>query len=583
MQANLEDKTISESEFKLLSFLENSQIFNSLKVKTIIEDAKKLNCSPLDLFDQENLINILSELLGFSKANNNLNLIDSELIKLVPSEFALNNICIPLSITKKSLVIAIFNPFQSNTIIDLERITGFSVKTVLATKKDIINAIKVNYPINNEINKSINIFGLDNLVNHEVEDITETEIKISEGNNNHDLLELSYDDTPVVKMVNFVISQAIKEKSSDIHIEAGQNYLLVRNRVDGVLHEMLHLQKWIQNAFISRIKVISKLDITEKRIPQDGKIKLKYEGKDIDIRVSTLPTNFGESVVLRILNSSDEETLIIDKLGFSSENLASLKTAIHEPHGIILVTGPTGSGKSSTLYSCLKEVNSPERNIITVEDPVEFTMEGVNQVQVNNKAGLNFASALRAILRQDPNIIMIGEIRDPETAEIAFNASMTGHLVLSTLHTNDSVASIARLVDMGIPGFLISSSLLMIIAQRLVRKVCPDCSEEYSPDKDILQKFSITEKNIKYQRGKGCMACKNTGYRGRIGIYEVLNIDEDIKKLIKMDTASEQEIINFLKKKEMKFLLDDALDKIKKGLTTFEEVIRVLGTAHLKF
>lgn len=301
----------------------------------------------------------------------------------------------------------------------------------------------------------------------------------------------------------------------------------------------------------------------------------------MNIRVSTLPTNYGETLVLRILDSSGSQNLSLDMLGFSDDNLKTLREVIHQPKGIILVTGPTGSGKSSTLYACLKELNEPEVNIITVEDPIEYTLQGINQVQINKKAGLTFSSSLRAILRQDPDIIMVGEIRDTETAEIALNAAMTGHLVLSTLHTNDSISSITRLLDLNIPPFLISSSLLLVMAQRLLRKNCTSCLAEYRPSEDLIAKVFEQTKETTFKKGLGCPKCKNTGYKGRLGVYELLLVDSEVRKLIK-DNVDEEQIYLLEKQKKMTFILDDALEKVGKGLTTLEEALRVLGTLSSK-
>ncbi|MFN8670939.1 MAG: type II/IV secretion system protein [Candidatus Sericytochromatia bacterium] len=565
---------INTYEKRLVKFLESSNVLNINIIEFLIEKSKELNKSLLELLDENSLINILSELLGYPTIDLFKTEIDKNILKLVKFDFANENICFPISLNKKTLNIAIFNPFQFETIIELEKNTGYSVKTFLSTRQQIYLAIIKNYP--NKDSLDINNYGLNNLILETENTIKENEIKLEEEIKDDNLLEISHDDAPVVKMVNFVISKAIKDKASDIHIEPNEKSVIIRNRVDGILTEVLRFQKYMQNAFTSRIKILSKLDISEKRIPQDGKIKLKFESNNIDIRVSTLPTNFGETIVMRILNSSSIKNISLDKLGFSKDNFNKVKNAIEEPQGIILVTGPTGSGKSSTLYSFIKEINSPSINIVTVEDPIEYTIEGINQVQVNTKAGLTFASSLRAILRQDPDVVLIGEMRDHETAEIGFNASMTGHLVFSTLHTNDAVSSITRLIDLEIPLYMMASSIICIIAQRLVRKNCNNCIETYSPDSELLKKLDLVNENIIFKKGNGCNLCNNTGYKGRLGVYEIIEFDHEIKKILR-NNFKEDLFYEHLEKNNFNFIFNDGLNKVKEGLTTLEEIIRVLG------
>jgi type IV pilus assembly protein PilB len=572
-------KFLDKSDIRLISFLEDSNVFNASMSRFFLEQSEMLNKSPLDFIDEENIQNILSELLGYTKLDiSALNNLDQEVIKLIPSGFAREHICIPVNINKKILGIALFNPFQSEAIIELEKITGYSVKTYLATRKNILNAINTHYSDKSAgVVEKLNDIGLnDLLVNENIEIFNTEEISLNQEFDIDEHLKMTHDDAPIVKMVNFIISQGIKTGCSDIHIEPTEDYLQVRFRVDGVLNEFIRLQKWLQNALISRIKIIGKLDITEKRIPQDGRIRINFEGKNLDLRVSSLPANYGETIVLRILDQSKMNELSIDNLNLSEENHNKFFKAIKQPQGIILVTGPTGSGKSSTLYSLLMEILSPKINIVTVEDPIEYTVKGINQVNVDVKAGLTFASALRAILRQDPDVIMIGEIRDAETAEIAFHASMTGHLVLSTLHTNNSTATITRLIDLGITPYLIASGLILVVAQRLVRKNCRFCLSEYVPDKIVLEGLKISDENFVFKKGKGCSNCRNTGYKGRIGIYELLEPDQEIRNIIRNST-SEELILNNLKEKKLEFLRDSAINKIKAGLTTPDEVLRIIG------
>jgi type IV pilus assembly protein PilB len=385
---------------------------------------------------------------------------------------------------------------------------------------------------------------------------------------------------PVIELVDLIIDQAIRDGASDIHIEPDEKILRVRYRLDGILHEVMSLSKQLESPIISRVKIMANLDISEKRVPQDGRVNLKFENREIDLRVSTFPTILGEKGVLRIL---DRSSLIVGlgDLGFSEPVLQSFSEAIEKPTGIILVTGPTGSGKSTTLYSALEKINSLERNIVTVEDPVEYHMAIINQSQVNPKAGYDFADGLRSILRQDPDIIMVGEIRDYETAEISIRAALTGHLVLSTLHTNDAAGAITRLIDMGVEPFLVASSVICIMAQRLVRMVCKECSQDYNPPKEMLLRLQkslnvpfLFEEGTRLKKGKGCPACKLTGYRGRTCINEIITLSERIKGLI-VDKRPTSEIKAEARKNGMQTLREDGLAKVAMGITTIEEVMRV--------
>ena len=385
------------------------------------------------------------------------------------------------------------------------------------------------------------------------------------------------EEAPVIRIVNNFISQAIVEDASDIHVEPMENSLRIRYRVDGILHEKQSLPKSIQPGVVTRLKIISNMDIAERRVPQDGRLSLKFEGRPIDFRVSSIPSIFGEKVVLRILDRT-ASIKPLDQLGFSEYNLKRFENVISQPYGMILISGPTGSGKTTTLYSCLDRLNSPTKNIITVEDPVEYQLKGINQMQVNEKAGLTFATALRSILRQDPNIILIGEIRDAETARIAIESALTGHLVFSTIHTNDSSSIATRLIDMGIEPFLVASSLIGATAQRLIRKVCNYCKVPYNPSRDVLENlgFQIDE-SVTFYKGEGCDRCSNTGYKGRMAISEILPISPEIQKMI-LKRASSKEISAQAKREGMKTLLDDAMTKAAEGLTTLEEVVRVVST-----
>jgi general secretion pathway protein E len=371
-----------------------------------------------------------------------------------------------------------------------------------------------------------------------------------------------------------LFSQAVKERASDIHIEPFEMSMVVRFRTDGILKEIIKPPKRFQNTILSRIKIMAGLNIAEKRLPQDGRIRLKIAGKDIDVRVSTVPTTYGERIVMRLLDRSSV-LRDLDTIGFSPRNYAVMTQLIGKSHGIILVSGPTGSGKTSTLYACLSKINSPDLNILTIEDPVEYQLKGVGQVQVNAKISLTFANGLRAFLRQDPDVIMVGEIRDKETAEIAIQASLTGHLVMSTVHTNDAPGAVTRLVDMGVEPFLVASALVGVVAQRLVRTICPKCKVAYTPTTEELRSFGVTTKQVpQLFRGKGCANCQDSGYRGRLGIYELMLVDDEIRKMIiaNVDSAT---LKNKAREKGLRTLMEDGFDKILSGATTTEEVQRV--------
>jgi len=493
--------------------------------------------------------------------------IDPEVISLIPEKFALQYKLIPLSINDNELVVAMANPLDVYAIDFVRGHTKIKkIKTMLAAEDDILSTINSYYELG------------------EYKDIVEklgTEVVFKEEED-EDLqkLEAISKEAPIIQLVNMLIVQGVKDRASDIHIEPNERGLLIRFRIDGMLHDNRILPNKIKAAIISRVKILAKMNIAERRLPQDGRFQVKFGIKEVDLRVSTIPTVFGEKVVLRILDKS-KGLIELKNLGFLANQLDQFKSIILKSYGIILLTGPTGSGKTTTLYAALNKVNSNEKNIITVEDPVEYKLNRVNQIQILPKIDLTFANALRSILRQDPDIIMIGEIRDTETAQIAVQAALTGHLVLSTLHTNDAASALTRLIDMGIEPFLISSSVIGVIAQRLVRVICEKCKEEYIPSEDILYGLKIKDKlsnnnKIKLYRGKGCSFCKNTGYYGRTSIYELIVLDEEIKSLI-VTKASSNVINEIALKKGMKTLKDSGMEKVLQGITTIEEVLRVAG------
>jgi len=472
---------------------------------------------------------------------------------------------VPLSLEDKVLTIAVSNPYDLYACDAVRMVTDYEVKINLAREEEILDAVG-------------KLFNTDtSSMGRIIEDIGKDTDDLSlddEGDVDH-LKDLA-SEAPVIRLVNLLITRAIELRASDIHLEPFEGEFKVRYRIDGVLHDVEAPPTRLQAAVISRIKIMAKLNIAERRLPQDGRIKLRVLGKEIDFRVSTLPTMFGESVVLRIL---DRESVILDleKLGFPVYDLAKFRDLINRPYGIILVTGPTGSGKTTTLYAALSEINSPEKKIITVEDPIEYQLSGVNQVQVKSSIGLSFANVLRSILRQDPDIIMIGEIRDAETAEIAIHSALTGHLVFSTLHTNDAAGAVTRLLEMGMENYLISSSMLGIMAQRLVRVICPECKEVYTPEMGVMEELGVDQKDassLTIFKGAGCEKCAQTGFRGRQGIYELLMVNDDIRELI-LDKAASNKIKDKGRSNGMKTLREAGWDKVRSGISTVSEVLRV--------
>ncbi len=494
---------------------------------------------------ERKLIEVLEFQLGIPHIRIANTPIDSSLTSLVPKDIARRNLYIPIKKQNDKLTVAMADPMDYYSIEDLRLSTGFQIMPVIATKSEIIQAINKYY-------------GTPEMM----------ESQTLPGGKSDEM------DASAVRVVDQILSDAVESHASDIHIDPQEKQVLVRFRVDGVLRNEQSLSKSMQSAITSRIKVMAELDITEFRIPQDGRIKLKMNESKIDLRISILPTMFGEKVVIRILDLSKMH-LKMSTLHFTEENERTFKSLLDKPNGLILLTGPTGSGKTSTLYTGLNRLNKEEVNIITIEDPVEYQLEGINQIQVNKSVGLTFASGLRSILRQDPNIIMVGEIRDAETAEIAIQSSLTGHLVLSTLHTNDAVSAITRLIDMGIEPYLISASVTGVVGQRLVRKICKDCIQDYVPTEEERELFRSRKLSIdKLYRGSGCESCRNTGFKRRLPIHEVVQMDDIIREWI-MTKGSNDSIKQHLHQQGTKWLIDDGLTKAKQGLTTVDEVIRV--------
>jgi len=501
--------------------------------------------------------------------------IDASLTKLVPENVARKLKVLPIAKKNGKLTLAMKNPLDIFAIDEVRMMTGIDVEPAIASEEDIINAISRTYRRQIDVGEQIDSV---------IKEFDTGDIDFGAGSGGDDDEEISIEqlrelseEAPVIKLANLIISRSISDGGSDIHIEPAKDYVRVRLRVDGILHEIMRIPKKVQASLISRFKIMAEMDIATKRSPQDGRIGAIIDGRQYDFRVSTLPSVYGEKVVLRILDKSSV-SVGLHKLGMLPETLEKFESLISRTYGIILVTGPTGSGKSTTLYSVLTKLNSGEKNILTIEDPVEYELEGLTQVQINNRAGLTFASGLRTMLRQDPDIAMVGEIRDAETATIATEAALTGHLVLSTLHTNDAPGAMTRLVDMGIEPFLIASSVIGVLAQRLVRVVCPKCKEQYTPPRDAIGRLGIEvdgDARVTFYRGRGCDYCRGTGYKGRVGVYELMIVNDRIRDLV-LQKASAHVIREAAIECGMKTLKDDAVAKILLGQTTLEECLRVI-------
>lgn len=491
--------------------------------------------------------------------------IQTDFAETVPIQFLKKYKMVPV-ITQDKTIIAINDPIQFQPLDDLKLLLGLNgVETVLSPYTAILSCINFAYDMSRDSAEQV------------IQDMhdEDSDLIMSEIEGAGDLLD-DTSDAPIIRLVNLMLSQAVKDRASDIHIESTQTRLKIRYRVDGILYDMLSPPKHIQSALTSRIKVMAEMDISEKRLPQDGRIEIRIGNKNIDIRVSTIPTAFGERVVLRLLDKTRVLLKVAD-LGMPANRLKIFDRLIRSAHGIVLVTGPTGSGKTTTLYAALSTINNTDKNIITIEDPIEYQIDGIGQIQINPKIDLTFATGLRSIVRQDPDVILVGEIRDMETAEIAIQSALTGHLVFSTLHTNDSASAVTRLIDMGIEPFLVTSSVIAILAQRLIRVICDKCREGYTPDDESLQNIGLTSEMLggkKIFRGRGCPECLNTGYKGRTGIFELMIMNEEIQNLILKTSDA-----NAIKQKAVEYgmitLRQDGAQKVLDGITTIEEVFRV--------
>ncbi len=524
----------------------------------------------LGLADERDVVVALSKQLGIPYASYAKGLLkpasDQDLISLIPEGFAREHLVLPISRNFNSLTVAFADPLDLITADNVRRMSSCMINPIIATKTDLRRAIDEFYGQRNMLQEAIS----DSYTAQDVT-ITERPSAGSEEDLSLDELIAKAEEAPVIKLVDLVIRQAIQERASDIHIEPYKDRINIRYRTDGVLYEIPPPARHLLPAITSRIKILANLDIAERRLPQDGAFIVRLEGKVIDLRVSTVPTIHGEKVVLRILDKTSVP-LELARLGFSARELELFDKAIRSPHGLVFLTGPTGSGKTTTLYAGLNTIRSPHKNILTIEDPVEFRLDGVNQIQVRPNIGLTFANGLRAFLRQDPDIIMVGEVRDLETAQVCVRAALTGHLVLSTLHTNDALGAVGRLADLGIERYFLVSALRLVAAQRLVRRLCPECKEAYEPSKEVIDQFHLGSEPL--YRARGCAECNNTGYRGRVGIYEIVPVIERIQQLI-VDGASTTEMNRAAREAGFPGLLDSGVKKVQEGITSLEEVLGV--------
>lgn len=568
---------MKKSKDKLGQILLNEKIITEEQLQRALEVQKKEGAKlgdilvNLGLVSEKDIVIAIAKQLSIPYASYSKDLLQpaggQDLSKLVPEEYARRHMLLPISKHLNSLTVAFFDPLDLITIDSLRHMTGCEINPIIATKTDIQRAI-------NEF------YGKEDLLKDAISDSYELEgfqaEKASEGEDlSLDELISRAEEAPIVKLVDLLLMQAIKDRVSDIHVEPFKSKINIRYRIDGVLYEIPPPAKHLLPALVSRIKILSNLDIAERRLPQDGSFLVKVEKRGIDIRVSTMPTIYGEKVVMRILDKS-ATPLDLGELGFEQGELEAFRKAIVSPHGLILVTGPTGSGKTTTLYAALNEINNPHKNISTVEDPVEYKLEGINQVQIKPRIGLTFANALRSFLRQDPDIIMVGEVRDLETAQICIRASLTGHLVLSTLHTNDAPSAISRLVDIGIEPYLTSSSLILVAAQRLVRRLCPECKEAYEATSKIISDFNIKQELL--YKPKGCDYCSHTGYRGRVAIYEIIIINDKLRELVSRN-AGLGEIKKAVRDMGIKSLTEAGIKKVEEGMTSIEEALSITVVA----
>jgi type IV pilus assembly protein PilB len=559
---------------KLGELLLKNNLITSQQLEKALDDQKatggRLGDSliKLGLVQEGELVGFLSKQYGMPSINLAEIKISPEVLKIIPNDVAIKYQVIPVSLRNSTLIVAMVDPSNIFAIDDIKFLTGHRIEPMIASESSMAQALDMYYGTTKGLTSILQGIEAEEL------QVTGEEDSIDIGN-----LQQASEDAPVIKLVNAILTDAVKKRASDIHVEPYEKFLRIRFRIDGILYEIMRPPLKMKNAVVSRLKIMARLDIAERRLPQDGRIKLKMaKGEEMDLRVSILPTLFGEKVVLRLLDKSNLQ-LDMTKLGFEENQIRDFKEAIYKPYGMVLVTGPTGIGKTTTLYSALSELNKITENISTAEDPVEFNLPGINQVQIHEEIGLTFANALRSFLRQDPDIILVGEIRDFETAEIGIKAALTGHLVLSTLHTNDAPSTINRLLNMGIEPFLVSSATNLIVAQRLVRKICAECKAPVIIPPESFAKLGIPPeeyeqyKNITFYKGAGCDLCSNTGYKGRVALYEVAVVNDPIKELI-LQGASALEIKREAIQQGMKTLRRSGISKLLEGVTSLEEVLK---------
>ncbi len=526
----------------------------------------------MGIVDEATIMKMIQSELGINRVYPNEFTVPRELALLIPKEICKKNVLVPLKRADAQLIVAMADPTDYMKVDDLKFMAGLPIQPVLCTQKEITDKLQELYGEDDPLETVLSEIDMSDPVDT-------IEVILDEDEEETDIEELlrAKDQPPAIRIVNAIISEALRHNASDVHIEPKTKYVMVRYRIDGLLHDKIHIPLSMHPLIVSRIKIMCELDIAERRRPQDGRVAVKTSSKMVDMRISTLPTIIGEKLVLRILDKNAAIKDISD-LGLSEGDLGKISRLVLQPQGIILSTGPTGSGKTTTLYSLLRQVATVSKNFITIEDPVEYFMSNAEQVHVREKIGLGFPVILRAVFRQDPNVIMLGEIRDFETAQVAFHAAMTGHLVLSTLHTNSSIASITRLRDLGIKSYVINEGLIGVVAQRLVRRICPHCKVDDDPPEQVLRALKLDQKSLDFtpQKGVGCESCHHTGYSGRIGIFEVFQIDQELKKMIYND-ASETELVRAARWSGMTTLLEDSINKLKAGSTSCEEVLRVFG------
>jgi len=561
---------------KLGEILFKSNLITREQLNKAIEEQKKTNKRLGEVFcafgivTEEKLAWALSVQLGIPYIDLNTAVVEPEALDMLTERFALKNMALPLSVDKRTITVAMGDPLDFGAISDISFASGREVRPTVAPLKEVKSAIRRFYNLSQPLQKI-----LGEIQGGSLEVIGEQE-NAFEDDGVEEVVRKG-ESPPIIRLVNSIVIHAARNQASDIHFEPREKSVKIRERIDGILMETFEFPKLVQGAVTSRVKIMARMDIAEKKIPQDGRIKVRVEGRDLDLRVSTLPTYYGEKITIRILDTRAVK-LSLEKIGLSENARSRVLGIIERPQGMVLITGPTGSGKSSTLYGMVNQIKSEAINIITLEDPIEYELGGVNQVGIHEKTGLTFPFALRSVLRQDPDVIMVGEMRDRETANIAIEASLTGHLVLSTLHTNTAVAAIVRLRNLGVPSYLIASSLNGVIAQRLVRKICQPCKQPYSPTLEEIAKMRLRGRDpasLESFKGAGCPHCNRTGYRGRVGVFEVLTVDAAIRELIAKD-ATEAALLKAAMDGGMRYLLEDGLDKITRGITSIEELLRVV-------